>query len=110
MHLLGSCAAGGDGKHHDHRRPRDWKVEAVFLRELLVFLDLEVFRTQSSALNRFFSCSKQGPDPHDLEYFSSVFKAFMVEWFQDHIPEGHKSYFEGVLVASCSYVFGGRIN
>lgn len=51
----------------------------LFLRELLVFLDLKVFRTQSSALNRFFSCSKQGPDPHDLEYFSSVFKAFMVE-------------------------------
>lgn len=54
LHLLDSCAAGGDGELHDRRRPRVWKVGALFLRELLVFLDLEVFRTQSSALNRFF--------------------------------------------------------
>lgn len=78
LHLLDSCAAG-DGELHDHRSPRDWKVGALFLRELLVFLDLEASRTQASALNRFFSCSKQGPDPHDLEYFSSVFKELMVE-------------------------------
>lgn len=34
LHLLDSCAAGSDGELHDHRRPRDWKAGALFLREL----------------------------------------------------------------------------
>lgn len=60
LHLLGICAAGSDEETRDHRKSRDWKVGALFLMELLVFLVLEVFRTQSSALNRFFFLFKAG--------------------------------------------------
>lgn len=41
---IGSCASGGDGEPHGQRGPCGWKVRALFLRELLVFLELECSR------------------------------------------------------------------